>query len=129
MAVRAGGPINRKKRSAGNPSRFRSLRSSIPKRDADDCRRRAVARRTRDVGARIEDPRVIHWVRFAGPIARDLLPLAHFPAPEPDWLRRKSGGNSEFNARSDGYWPPRLRNRARRDSRGNRAWGERRARA
>ena len=86
---------------------------------------------TRDVGARIEDrgARVIHRVRFAGAIARDLLPLAHFPAPEPDRPRRKPGGNSEFNARSDGYWPPRLRNRARRDSRGNRAWCEWRARA
>src|SRR5262249_43309489 len=106
-----------------------SLRSSIPKRNADDCGRRPVTPGTRDVGARTEDSRVIHWVRFAGPIARDLLPLAHFPAPEPDRPRWKSGGNSKFNARSDGYWPPRLRNRARRDSGGNRSWGERRARA
>src|SRR5215472_16567651 len=111
MAFRAGGPINREEGSAGNASGFRSFRSSIPKRNADDCGRRAVAQGTRDIGARIEDrgARVIQRVPFPGAIARDLLPVPHFPAPEPDWPRWKSGRYSEFNARSDGYRAPGVR--------------------
>src|SRR5215471_20684529 len=116
MAVRAGRPINREKRLAGNDSRVRSFRSSIPKRDVEDCGRRSSIPGTQDVGGRIKDSpkRVIHWVPFAEAITRDLLPLAYFLAPEPDWPRRKSRRHSEFDARSDGQRSAGLRDRARR---------------
>src|SRR6516165_9722884 len=105
MAIRAGWPIDREERPAGNDSRVRSFRSSIPKRNADDCGRGAITPGTGDVGAGIKDraPRIIYRVPFAGAITRDLLPLAYFPAPEPDRPRRKSRRCSELNARSNGY--------------------------
>ena len=60
-------------------------------------------------------------VSFTGFISQEqlrgpLLWIAHFPAPERDRPRRKSGGNSKFNAGSDGQRAASVRDRAWRDS-------------
>src|SRR5215470_505460 len=100
MAIRAGWPVDREERLAGNYSRVRSFHSSIPKRDTDDFGRRAVTPGTGDAGAGIKDraQRVVYRVPSPGAITRDLLPLTYFPAPEPDRPRWKPGRCSEFNA-------------------------------
>src|SRR6476619_4120976 len=116
MAIRAGWPMNREKRSAGNPSRFLNLFEETSKRHTNDCRRRAFTFRTSEMCPRIRyrRPRLVHRFRFARAIARDLLSLAHLRAPEPDWPRWKSRRHPKFDARSDGDWSAGVRHRARR---------------
>src|SRR3954468_15991889 len=100
MAVRASGPINRKKRSASNPSRFLDVFETTSKRQANDRRRRTFTFRAPKICERItyRGARLVHRFPFARAIARHVLSGAHFSAPEPDWVRRKSRRHSKFDA-------------------------------
>ena len=70
MAIRAGGPIDRKKRSAGNPSRFLNLFEATPQRDGNDRRRRTFTSRTPEICARIS---IADRVSFTGFVSQEQL--------------------------------------------------------
>src|SRR5436190_24213926 len=114
MAIRASLSSDRQERSIGRAPRFRQFFGAISKIDADDRRRRAITRRTSKAGWRNEDrqTRFIYRLYFAGPTARQLLCVTYFPASERNRACRKSGGNSKFNAGSDGERTPGFRNPA-----------------
>src|SRR5678815_2019737 len=100
MAIRASWALDREEGTAGYAPRFRKLSEAISKCNADDRRRRSIARPSSRLGTRTDDRqlRFIYRFYFAGAIARSLFWIAHFPAPERDWPRWKSRGNSKFHA-------------------------------
>src|SRR6266542_439260 len=122
MAIGAGWPFNRKKRSAGYAPRFRKFSEAISERNPDDRWRRSIARPASGAGSRTEDrqSRFVHRFHFTETIARPLLCVGHFPAPERDWSLRKPGRNSKFNVGSNGEWTAGVRESARRISGSNR---------
>src|SRR5206468_700617 len=104
MAIRASWPFDRQERSAGHAPRVREFSASLSRRNANDCRRRSIARSTSRLGARTEDrqSRFVCRFHFAGAVARPLLWIAHFRASERNRRRREPGRNSKFNVGSNG---------------------------
>jgi len=84
MALCAGVPFDRQKRSARHAPRLREFLETISKRDANHRRRGAIARPTSDLAleAKKEDRswRFVQRFHFTGAAVRYLLCVAHFPA-------------------------------------------------